>query len=235
MSIRITNWKLLLLGLLVVSLLAGLGFWQLSRGHEKEALLKSFKSRTAQAPLTSQALLTPRDFRFYRATLTGTFDNQHTLLLDNKTFNGQVGYEIYTPFHADGLADLILIDRGFTPIGATRDMLPAIKPIDGKVTVQGMLNLPPRYVALGAMTEKEDISWPLRVEYINTQALGILVNSHIFPYTLTLEPKSPYALSATAIEWNIFTVSPERHMAYAFQWFALAVTLLVICAALSRK
>lgn len=235
MRIKIKNWKLTLLGLLVVCLLASLGFWQLSRSQEKSKLLRSFKSRSAESPVSSHELRNPNDWRFYRATLTGTFDNQHTLLLDNKIYKGTVGYEVYTPFHADGLSDSILIDRGFTPMNPDRELLPTIKPITGKVTVQGMLNLPPRYVAYGGMTEGDKVTWPLRVEFIQLPAIGKIINFPLFPYLLTLEPKSPYTLSASAIEWNIFSVSPERHMAYAFQWFALAVTLLVICTVLNKE
>ena len=235
MAIKIKNWKLTLLGLLVVCLLASLGFWQLSRAQQKKILLESFQSRTTHAPLTSNDLNNPNDWRFYRANLTGTFDNQHTVLLDNKTYKGKIGYEVYTPFHAKGMAQTLLIDRGFVAIQINRQTLPTIQPITGTVTVQGMLNLPPTYVALGQMTDSPDIRWPLRVEYIKLPALGKIINTDLFPYTLTLDPTSPYALDASAIEWNIFTVSPERHLGYAVQWFALALTLLVICAVLNRE
>ena len=36
------------------------------------------------------------DVRFYRAILQGQFDNKHTILLDNKIFRGQIGYESKT-------------------------------------------------------------------------------------------------------------------------------------------
>jgi surfeit locus 1 family protein len=233
--IKIKNWKLTILGLIVVSLLASLGYWQLSRWQQKTALLASFQSRTTHTPLTNTALQTPGDWRFYRATLTGTFDNKHTLLLDNKTYKKQVGYEVYTPFHMHGHNAILLVDRGFVPMGADRNILPTIKPITGNVTIKGMFNLPPTYVAFGGIIDSKKISWPLRIEFIQLPAIGKIINSTLYPYTLTLEPTSPYALSTSAIEWNIFTVSPERHLGYAFQWFALALTLLVICVVLNRR
>jgi surfeit locus 1 family protein len=235
MATILKNWKLNLLGLICVCLLASLGFWQLSRGEKKKLLLKSFTERTEHAPLSGLDLNIPNDWRFYRASLNGKFDNEHTFFLDNKTFKGKIGYEVYTLFYAQGMMEPILIDRGFVSTRGDRQLLPAIKNISGPVTIHGMINLPPTYVALGQMIDSPNSSSPLRVEYINLPALGKIIHSSLFPYILTLNPDSPYALDAEAIEWQIFTVSPERHLGYAVQWFALALTLLVICAVLNRK
>jgi surfeit locus 1 family protein len=235
MSTVLKNWKLNLLGLICVCLLAKLGFWQLSRAEYKKALLQSFNERTIHAPLNGLALNTPNDWRFYQATLNGSFDNQHSLFLDNKTYNGKIGYEVYTLFYADGMTTVLLVDRGFISNNNDRAHLPTIKPINGRVTIHGMINLPPTYVSLGQMIDGKSSAWPMRVEYLHPASLGKIIQTSLYPYVLTLDPKSPYALDATAIDWRLFPISPERHMGYAVQWFALALTLLVICAALNYK
>lgn len=227
--IRIANWKLALLALVFFCLFSWLGVWQLQRASQKSVLMKSFAARMAQEPLTVQDLAVPQ--RFSRLKLQGKFDAQHTFLLDNKTFHGQIGYEVYTPFKADGLETTILIDRGFIPLHTNRAILPTLQTPAQTVTIIGMLNLPPSYVALGEMRESERTSWPQRIEYIHLDKIAKLLRTPLFPYIVTIAPNDP---AAYAVEWKAVIMGPERHRGYALQWFALALTLLILFFALNR-
>lgn len=229
-SFRIVNWKLTLLGLLMVAGLCSLGFWQLSRAKEKRILIATFTARTLHAPLSSNALQNLADPRYYRAKLSGNFDNSHTYLLDNKIVDGQVGYEVYTPFWIKHSKNPIMVDRGFIPMGSTRQQLPTIKNINGEVNILGMLNSPPKYVAFGTMQTDALINWPLRIEYLDLKKINLAAK--FYPYILSLDANDP---AAYKIQWQAFeTMPPERHIGYAVQWFALALTLLILCVVLNR-
>lgn len=230
MSFKIKNWKLALLALVVFCAFISLGFWQLARAHQKQHLLESYHARMQKPALTAAALEKTADLRFYRASLQGQFDNQHTFLLDNKTFKGQVGYEIYTPFKITGTTTAILVDRGFIPLSGNRSSLPAIRAITQPAKITGLLNLPPAYVSLGEIKESQAIQWPLRIEYVNLPQLAELTGYSLFSTVLLLQPNDP---AAYPIEWQIVVMSPERHTAYAVQWFAFALTLLVLFFALN--
>ena len=232
MSIHIANWKLALLALLFFCFFTSLGVWQLKRADQKSLLLKTYTSRTQQAPLTAQDLIHPNDLRFHRAQLEGKFDTQHSFLLDNKTFHGQIGYQVYTPFQAKGLKTLILVDRGFIPLGARRDVLPMLRTPTETIVITGLLNTPPTYVALGEMRESRETRWPLRVEFINLEQIKALMTHSFSPYIITLAPNHP---AAYAIEWQAVIMGPERHRGYAVQWFALSLTLLILFVALNRR
>ena len=233
MNTFIQHWKLNLVALVLIVFLTSLGFWQLSRAQEKKVLLQSYAERTAHKPYAATELQAPNDWRFFRVELTGKFDNAHTILLDNKTMNGVVGYEVYTPFKADDMNQAILIDRGFIPLGANRNEVPTIKPAsEHNVTVSGMLNLPPRYVSLGQMLATKVAAWPLRVEYINLPKLANLTEYPLYPYVLNIDPKNPAAFK---VEWQVNVMGPERHMGYAVQWFALALTLLILSAIMNYR
>jgi len=232
MMIKIRNWKLALLSLVLILILISLGFWQLSRAHEKASLLKNFQARGSMPPASAKDLSVLRDWRFYQLKVEGKFDEAHTFLLDNKIFNGKVGYEVYTPFKAKGVDVAILVDRGFIPLGVSRDSLPAIPKASKKeVKIQGMLNTPPLYFAFGGISENGKTQWPLRVEYINVPEIAKLLNTGLFPYVLSLDEESPGALQ---VKWQIATIDPNKHKGYAVQWFALALTLLIISALLNR-
>lgn len=228
---KIKNYKLAALAFILIAFFTYLGCWQLSRAHYKQALLDSYTERTKQTPLTARDLSTIQDWRFYRVQLTGTFDNEHTFLLDNKTYERRVGYEVYTPMRVKGFDAAILIDRGFIPLGASRDDLPKINAIRGDVTLTAMFNLPPLYMSLGNIVDHVNLKWPLRVEYINLGDLSKLLNYQLFPYVALMQPTDARAYPLT---WQVVIMSPERHLGYAVQWFALALTLLILFVALNR-
>lgn len=208
----------------------GLGCWQLARAQQKKQIIASFTNRIDQPALPATALLENKELRFYRVHLTGYFDNQHSLLLDNKTHQGQVGYELYTPFIAQGLPQSILIDRGFVPLGKTRRQLPVI-PKENSHQLSGMLNLPPHHVALGKIIETPGITWPLRVQYLDLAKIATFLDSPIYPYVITPDVNGR-AIRPTSQQ--IVNMGPERHTGYAFQWFALAITLLILFVLLNR-
>lgn len=228
---QLKSIKIAILAFVLIALFTTLGLWQLSRAHQKQSLLQSFAARTLHTPFSARDLNTIGDWRFYRVTLVGTFDNKHTFLLDNKTYQRRIGYEVYTPFHARGMKEAILVNRGFIPMGKSRQELPEIKDIKGEVTLTGMLNLPPLYVTLGKIIDPIKISWPLRVEFINIADLANILKEHLYPYTVVMAPSDTRAYDIT---WQVLSMTPERHLGYAVQWFALALTLLILFVALNR-
>lgn len=213
--------------LLFVFLFISLGYWQLSRAEEKRKLWRDFLTRVEVPPKTAATIQGAK--QFHRVILTGRFDHDHTFLLDNKIFNHQVGYEVYTPFYVPDLKQTILVDRGFIPARQNREVpvIPVMPATLGQVTVSGLLDFPPRYIALGSMLASSQLHWPLRIEFINLSLLKhYLPNTFsLFPFILRL-PKDHS--TGFAIEWQIMSMPPEKHVAYAVQWFALALTLLIL-------
>lgn len=232
MSLSSKNWRLNLLALLFICLFTALGLWQVLRAKEKSRLLQIYTKRAQVQPLTAKDLDHYRDLRFYRINLTGHFDNEHSFLLDNKTYHGRVGYEVYTPFYVENLTPAVLIDRGFIPLGKSRAILPAIPKISGAITLSGLINLPPHYATLSQMYEKPS-TWPLRIQFIDMERMAGILNQKTLGFVINIDPKNQAALEMQ--EWQIVIMPPERHLGYAVQWFALALTLLILSVALNRR
>jgi surfeit locus 1 family protein len=75
------------------------------------------------------------------------------------------------------------------------------------------------------MQESPQLVWPLRVEFIHLAQLAPLIGSSLYPYVLYLSPQHP---AAFAVERHFVLFPPARHWGYAVQWFALALTLLIL-------
>lgn len=226
------HWKLNFIALIFICLFVFLGHWQQKRAQEKAKLLNVYHERMRLPALEATNFSISDESRFRLLTLTGQFDHRHTILLDNKIFHGKIGYEVYTPFISPELNAPILVDRGFIAIQGDRNHLPVMSPLTGESQVTGLLNLPPRYLALGNLYESKEIKWPLRVQYINLSALSPYTGPLYSPYVLLLSPTHPAAFEN---EWQITVSGPEKHQAYAIQWFAFAITLLIISIALNRR
>lgn len=99
----------------LLPLLVSLGFWQLSRGAEKSALLQSYAERRAAEPMASTELQHTEDPAFRRVRLHGQFDAEHSLLLDNRQRDGKVGVELLQPFQDRATGLWLLVNRGWLP------------------------------------------------------------------------------------------------------------------------
>jgi surfeit locus 1 family protein len=112
--------------------------------------------------------------------------------------------------------------------------LPVVTVDAGPRSVAGRLDqLPVPGIRVGSAQAPGEMGWP-RVLNFPTQAdvetaLGQAVESRI----LLLDASGPDGYQR---DWRPSVgFPPERHLGYAIQWFALAVTLVVIFVALSLK
>jgi len=213
-----------LFALVVLSILLNLGVWQLNRAEVKVLLKMQFEQRRNTVIDISTLDDAAKDLRYYSVTLTGKFDNQHNLLLDNKIVNHQVGYDVLTPFYVFGSQKVILINRGWIPQGQSRDKLPNIDPLLGEQTITGILTgVDQGGIQLGP--EIFNQTWPWRVENVDLTKLSAITKQDYYHYLV--------ATDATAV--SVSNLKPERHIAYAFQWFALAIAFVVMFIILSLK
>ncbi len=220
------TFKFVGLTLIFVLLFSSLGAWQYQRAQEKRLLFAAFALRQSKEPIIfSQLFEKNRDSRFYTIHLTGHFDNKHHIFLDNKTQDGQVGYEVYTPFLVEKTKQAILVDRGFLPANPDRRILPTIQTLEARISLQGIVNEAPRYFSLGSLAEESQRSFPLRVQYIKLAELAPLLGLSLPPYIVWLDPADKHGFSR---RWKITLMGPEKHLLYTVQWFAFALSLLVI-------
>jgi surfeit locus 1 family protein len=221
--------------LLVVAACVALGGWQLRRGQEKQALVAAFADGTATSIELQDVVTVDGLPRYQRVRATGAYDSTHQVLIDNMPSQaGKPGYRVLTPFRRDGSDTLLLVDRGWVPLGTSRSVLPAVSVSSGHRAVSGQLDtLPEPGVRVGAAGVPGDRSWPRVLNFPRQQdveqALGERVESRI----VLLDPAAPDGFERA---WRpAMRFGPERHLGYAVQWFALALALLVAFVALSLR
>ena len=122
--------------------LVGLGSWQLQRLQWKNDLIASFESRAAAAAIAVPAAdVGLEDVEFRRLALVGTFQHHKEVFLTGRTYEGNAGFHIVTPFQLDD-GRIILINRGWVSEDYRDPAKRAFSQITGLVTVAGILRRP---------------------------------------------------------------------------------------------
>jgi cytochrome oxidase assembly protein ShyY1 len=221
------EWRLTLFALILVPLLAGLGFWQLSRADEKTALRDSFDEQQAQpaARLVDLAGASGEDLAYLPVQLTGRFRDGQYLLLDNKMQQGRYGNEVIGIFEMrDG--SVALVNRGWIPADPARQSLPEAPPVNGEVTIRGQVYVAPGKPYLLA-EQKFAGGWPRRVQAVEMDKLADELDGDgvLFPYPIRIDAGETGAL---VVDWKVVNTGPAKHVGYAVQWFTMSAVLAVL-------
>lgn len=214
------NWKITLLGLLILPILLRLGFWQLERAEEKKQLLQSIDQIQSQPMVSLITLDSNAAVNQYRqVSAEGEFIKGRYWLVDNSVHLGKVGYEVVSPFVLTN-KQIILVNRGWVAAPLLRSELPVIQDIWGQIQLQGRLTTPSDNRL--ARELEADKNWPKRIQKLQIDKAMLQLGAVLMPWVMQLSPESEYAL---AMEWKNVNVSPAKHQAYAVQWFAMSVAL----------
>jgi surfeit locus 1 family protein len=204
---------------LLLPMLVSLGFWQLSRGAEKSALLQSYAERRAAEPMASTELLHTEDPAFRRVRIHGQFDAAHSLLLDNRQRDGKVGVELLQPFQDQATGLWLLVNRGWLPWPDRRTPPQFTTPTQA-LSLDAWV-----YVSPGATfqlhADPSTTTWPQLITAVEPAKLWTALDRDGFAYELRAEA-GPASYQA---DWPVVAMGPEKHIAYAVQWFAMSIAL----------
>ena len=212
---------------MVVMLL--LGDWQLSRAQEKEARQEQLE-RLSQQPAVTMPTASVRleDFKFRQVEARGTYVPAHTIYIDNKIYKGIAGYHIITPLQLGTSSMHVLVNRGWVAAGGDRSKLPQVPTPTNQVIVTGVA-----------------ISPTQRTLELSTETVfgQVWENLHLERYreATVLELQPVVILQQDELEdglvrqWDRPDSGAARNLGYAFQWFAMALTIMIIYLVLSVK
>ncbi|NVK24896.1 MAG: SURF1 family protein [Gammaproteobacteria bacterium] len=231
-NIRSFSFKLIptIITLLAFLVMCKLGFWQLDRAEQKEMELKAFSELSV---LTSQQLLQelqtrPESLHGRRAHLSGDIDLNQVWLVDNKTHNGRVGYSVVVKLRMSkddvSKPDFLLVDLGWIPAGQYRDKLPNIE-LPANVVIEATLKAK-NFEQLLLDDAKEQLS-PQRV-----QTYRQIFLQDVPPLVAFADSDS---INGMPQLYQPVVMPPEKHVAYAVQWFLLAIASLVVFSFASYK
>jgi surfeit locus 1 family protein len=226
-------WAVLLAAVLLAAFVSA-GWWQVGRAREKQAMIDAF-ARGTETSVAVQGVGVDELPRFQHVSVEGHYDPARQVLLDNMpSSTGQPGFRVLTPFRRDGSGKLLLVDRGWLPLGVTREELPVVYVDPKPRSVAGRLDgLPVPGLRVGPAQTEGATGWPRLMNFPTQADLEAALGEPVESRIVLLDASNPDGYQRV---WRPSVgFGPERHLGYAIQWFALAIALVVIFVALSLK
>lgn len=278
-------WWATALFVLVGAVMLLLGRWQLQRAAEKISLATAAQQALSAAPadmlevLSGSAGQAPAvvnagqrssgndtvarhsraasaDYR--QVTASGTLLVGQQFLWDNRVHKGSAGFEIIIPLKLAGTDRIVLLNRGWVPVGISRDDLPdtdfaagvagAMQNAENSpaapviaISVEGLLTEPSRGFASGPALAAQrpdggdESAWPKLLQYFDYQAISDALQAPVVAGVIQHIDEDSISYGLAELDgflktdnWQAVANGPEKHYGYAFQWFGMFLALLAI-------
>lgn len=208
------------LALVGVVLTFFLGQWQVGRADYKQGLQLRQDSlgrdpaiRIDGSPLTADAVM------LRKVEVRGEFDPKYTVFVDNRLYQHQPGYHVATPLRIAGSQRYVLVNRGWVPANPDRSM-PVIKTPEGEQLVKGTaVAYSERYIELSTKVAEGNVWQNLVLERYH-QATRLDLQPFLIQQDSAVD-------DGIRREWSRPDLGRNTHLAYAFQWYALSLAMLV--------
>jgi surfeit locus 1 family protein len=223
-----------LASLLLFLFLLALGFWQLDRADQKQAISDDYNFKTALEPINlnnaSGAALTLNTLFWRRCTINGRYDGSQVFLLDNQIVNGVAGYYVYSRFIVSDTNINLLINRGWVAMGDYRNHVPRFEPVDsGPVTITGQIAAYPPLPGIirDKVLSGQEVLAPgiFRIQQITEDGMEQILGTDLLSVIVRLDAGETHGFWR---EWTPPVSGRELHLGYAYQWFAMAAVFVLV-------
>jgi cytochrome oxidase assembly protein ShyY1 len=208
--------------LFVVIALIALGNWQLQRGHQKQQRLDQIAQRKLVSVMTIDEVLSESDRRDLSVEVHGKLLANRIFYLDNRIESGQVGYQILAPIETD--SGVLIVNFGWIKAGLYREQLPEIQLTQQNGRFYGTSAEPlvnPMIIETATTLDP----WPKVIQSIDLYKISTFLGMPVLPFVMQLDPTHPMGYLRN---WQPVVMAPEKHYAYAVQWYGLAIACVII-------
>ena len=157
--------------------------------------------------------------RYRRAEAEGEYVPSRQIWLDNRTYQGAAGYQIFTPLRLDDGSHL-LVARGWIAANPRRS-IPRAEPAAGKVRIAGRLNQSP--ASFLELQHVEPVGPVL--QNFELPELARVSGLTLAPLILEQVQEGPDGLIR---DWNAPETGRDKNVSYMWQWYSFATLIAVL-------
>lgn len=205
-----------------LAVLIMLGLWQLDRLAWKTELIDSFNERAnAAAILPPDVAADLTQLEFHNLALFGRFMHDRELYLTGRTYEGNAGFHVVTPFRTDQ-GKIIFVNRGWVSESYREPETRQFSVKDEEVSLRAVLRLPQQKGYFVPENEPENGFWfTLKPdEMAEFQNLNQAVRTYYADQVRTSE------VLTLPIAAEIDIDVRNTHLNYALTWFGVALSLI---------
>ncbi len=226
----VPQWIPTLATLCGLVLFINLGLWQAAKADRRAAEMERHSARARQGPfIIGSHAVDPAALQDAPVLVRGWFEPQNQFFVDNRQEGGQPGLHVVTPLRIDGSETRILVNRGWVGWGKSRNALPVVTTPIGLVQVDGVASVPvnKRFFMMSEHIEQFPRLWDRLDLQRFSREVAYPVQQVV---VLQSEAATPDGLVR---KWLPPEDRVARHQSYAYQWFGMALALLVFYGAAS--
>jgi surfeit locus 1 family protein len=217
-----------LVALAVTATALSLGQWQLRRADEKRALQARIDAAATEAPVSvpsSPVQASSLDGR--RVLVEGRWDATHTVFVENRTYKGVAGFHVATPVRIADSQMHVLVLRGWVARDRRdRLSLPQVPAPAGIVRVEGIAQA---HVDQVLELEASGLPGPQERIWQNIDLSRFARWSGLALQPVLVRQSARGAPDDGLVrDWPVPGTGVDKHIGYAFQWFALAAATVAL-------
>ena len=234
-SARQQKW-VYLFGYLVVATVVvtclSLSVWQLKRAEQKKELLAAVPSgfHSIKTSLNRLQTLPIDKLNGDKLTVEGELNSAHVWYLDNQIFNSLVGVDVLALLKVAELDAYLLVNLGF--IATQNRQLPTISLPEQKVGLELVTKTKSLKGFTLAQEPNLEKNQPNLIQFIDIPYLSKAAQLPIIP-AVFYQQNSPALIGQP--HYKVVVMPPEKHHAYALQWFLLACAACVVAIKLNKR
>jgi len=220
-----------ILAILGISLFFSLGTWQVNRAGVKEKLQHDIESRQNQPSFTLQRSIDNISSKsFVPVKALGHYDAKYEILIDNEIQQGKAGYHVLTPLILSDDQSVIMVNRGWVPLGRSRDVLPELTAPAGSLVIHGRIS--PHKSKPALILDQGNIEPGKVWQFFDFEKYTKYTGYNLLPVVILLDKKSS---DGYIRNWPKYTSKVGMHIGYAVQWYVFAVIVLITYIAVNLK
>ena len=199
-----------------------LGVWQIHRFQFKKNLIHTYQKRLNEIPMPFMFAANSSNAQFQSISVEGEYLNELTFFIQDRIYQGESGFEVFTPLRIKNDDKLLLVDRGW--IKKTKNQTLNLPAVQGKQSLVGYIKYVDEYQFVLGNNILSPEKKPLIMQKMDIKELSRITDRMFYPFVVRLDPAMA---NGFVRDWVISVTPPERHRMYAIQWFALAIVLII--------
>ena len=213
------------LTLLVVITCLTLANWQHNRAQDKQLRLDNISALQAKGIISWKELQhIPKNLNKSGITvqLNGRLQSKQYWLLDNRVFEKMVGFDVLALFYPDQSQQAIIVNLGWVKATQNRAQVPEVNLPSQKISLQVQLK---EGDLAGFYLQQETLNntaWPKQIQYVDLAIMQQQSEAKLTDF-IAYSNEAKFSLQP---HYTPVVMPPEKHLAYALQWFLLAIIAL---------
>jgi surfeit locus 1 family protein len=218
-----SRW-VVLIAIVVTAVFLRLGFWQLSRLREREALNAELASRAVDSAVpTSQLPADTTASHYRRVFVQGAYDYANEIVLTLRSRDGSPGVNIVTPVRLPATDTALLVVRGwvYSPDGMTVGLSRWREGAEASGTGFVETYPPPREGRDSSPTHSNAYRW------LDRRELERRFHYPLKPYYVVLTSPHDSGSKSAIPRLAVPPMDEGPHRSYAIQWFSFAAISII--------